>query len=269
MLGAKVEIWSLLLLLPLAVQGAVIQVTAGGEVSVPTYMFSDSSGSSVATLTGNVTDGKITASGVLEASDVQTTGGVRLSFPAEIRMFAGSTAPTGWMLCDGAAISRTSYSALFAAIGDTFGSGDGSSTFNLPNFINRSPLGAGTRSVGTTGGGETHALQASELPSHTHGFTTNFLTSTSGAHTHEYPMGGDIQKPAGGGGAEVRYHRAEYNDCTDLPSPSWCGGYTHNTFSGGEHEHSGTVSGTTGSAGSGAAHSIMSPFLAINFIIKT
>ena len=167
------------LLLPLTVQGAVIQVTAGGEVSVPTYMYSF--GSPVATLTAEVADGKITASGVLEASgvqatgnitasgvleasDVQTTGGVRLSFPAEIRMFAGSTAPTGWMLCDGAAISRTSYSALFAAIGDTFGSGDGSTTFNLPSFINRSPLGAGTRSVGTTGGGETHVLQELELP---------------------------------------------------------------------------------------------------------
>jgi microcystin-dependent protein len=124
--------------------------------------------------------------------------------------------------------------------------------------------------VGTTGGAETHALQASELPSHSHGFTNQpFTTSTVGAHTHGYPIDGDIQGSGAGGGFSVRYHRAEYNDCTDSNSPQWCNGYTHNTYSGGAHSHSGTMSGTTGSVGSGAAHNIMSPFLAIKFIIKT
>lgn len=60
----------------------------------------------------------------------------------EIRYFAGSVLPEGWLLCDGSAISRTTYSELFSAIGTTWGGGDGSSTFNLPNLIDRFPQGS-------------------------------------------------------------------------------------------------------------------------------
>ena len=52
-----------------------------------------------------------------------------------IQAFGGSTAPDGWLFCDGSAISRTLYADLFAVIGTTYGSGDGTTTFNLPNFI--------------------------------------------------------------------------------------------------------------------------------------
>ena len=55
--------------------------------------------------------------------------------------FAGATAPTGWLLSDGSAISRTTYSALFAAIGTTYGTGDGTTTFNLPDLRGRTPFG--------------------------------------------------------------------------------------------------------------------------------
>lgn len=51
--------------------------------------------------------------------------------------FAGSTSPTGWLLCDGSAVSRTDYAALFAVIGTTYGTGDGSTTFNLPNLVDK------------------------------------------------------------------------------------------------------------------------------------
>ena len=54
-----------------------------------------------------------------------------------VMIWAGTTVPTGYLLCDGSAVSRTTYSALFAAIGTTYGVGDGSSTFNLPNFQGR------------------------------------------------------------------------------------------------------------------------------------
>lgn len=60
----------------------------------------------------------------------------------EIKMWAGDTIPTGWLLCDGSAVSRTTYATLFSAIGTTWGAGDGSTTFNLPNFVGRMPLGA-------------------------------------------------------------------------------------------------------------------------------
>lgn len=61
--------------------------------------------------------------------------------------YAGSTIPSGWLECDGSAVSRTTYAALFTAIGTTWGIGDGSTTFNLPNAVDRVPIGAGT---GTT-----------------------------------------------------------------------------------------------------------------------
>jgi microcystin-dependent protein len=90
--------------------------------------------------------------------------------------FAGGTVPTGWLDCDGSAVSRTTYADLFAVIGTDYGPGDGSTTFNLPDFRSRSILGAGapgggltTRARGDTGGAETHTLTESEMPSHTHG----------------------------------------------------------------------------------------------------
>ena len=65
--------------------------------------------------------------------------------PAGImQMFAGNTIPAGWLLCDGSAISRTDYAELFEVIGTTYGAGDGSTTFNLPNLIDRVVQGAAT-----------------------------------------------------------------------------------------------------------------------------
>jgi microcystin-dependent protein len=83
--------------------------------------------------------------------------------------FAGSTAPTGYKLCDGSAISRTTYADLYAVIGTTYGTGDGSTTFNLPNLKGRIPVGyngAETEfnALGETGGAKTHTLSNDELP---------------------------------------------------------------------------------------------------------
>jgi microcystin-dependent protein len=86
--------------------------------------------------------------------------------------FAGTTAPTGWAMCDGAAISRTTYPELFAAIGTAYGVGDGSTTFNLPDFRGRfarynDNMGTGAASRDT---GRVHGTaQADELKSHNHG----------------------------------------------------------------------------------------------------
>ena len=65
-------------------------------------------------------------------------------------MYAGSSAPTGWLLCNGAAVSRTTYADLFAVIGETYGVGDSSTTFNLPDMREVYPVGIGTRSAGVT-----------------------------------------------------------------------------------------------------------------------
>lgn len=86
-----------------------------------------------------------------------------------ISLFAGSTAPSGYLACDGSAVSRDTYSALFAVIGTTYGAGDGSTTFNLPDLSGRVAIGASTsHAMGTTGGEESHVLTSGELAAHAH-----------------------------------------------------------------------------------------------------
>ncbi len=99
-----------------------------------------------------------------------------------IQPFGGAAAPTGYLLCDGAAVSRTTYAALFAAIGTSWGVGDGATTFNVPDLRGRTIIGAGTgagltaRTLGQTGGAETHVLATAELPAHTHTVETRNAT---------------------------------------------------------------------------------------------
>src|SRR3990167_2474748 len=105
-----------------------------------------------------------------------------------------TTAPANWLLCNGAAISRTTYATLFAAISTAFGTGDGSTTFNIPDTRGRIPIGAGTgsgltaRTLADTVGVETHALTTAQLPVHTH--TQDAHTHTQDSHSHAYTDAG-------------------------------------------------------------------------------
>ena len=104
------------------------------------------------------------------------TSSISTAVPAGvITQFGGSTAPAGWKLCDGTAYSRTvTYNALFDAIGTTYGSGDGSTTFNVPNLKGRVPVGLDASqsefdALAETGGAKTHTLITAEIPNHSHG----------------------------------------------------------------------------------------------------
>lgn len=93
-----------------------------------------------------------------------------------ISMWGTTTAPTGWLLCDGSAVSRSTYSVLFGILGTTYGAGNGTTTFNLPNLKGKVPVGYNSSetefdAIGETGGEKTHLLTGEEsgIASHSHG----------------------------------------------------------------------------------------------------
>lgn len=148
-----------------------------------------------------------------------------------ITQFSGSVAPTNWLICNGQAISRTTYSELFSVIGTTYGEGDGSTTFNVPDFSSRVPQGIGegtdengvtkNTTLGQTYGEYKHKLTIDEMPTHSHGLPNVFGNFT----------GGVLNQPTG----TFQWH----NQAT-----------------------------STYNAGGDQSHSIMQPILGVNFIIK-
>lgn len=121
-----------------------------------------------------------------------------------------STAPNGHLLCDGSAVSRATYPDLFSVISTTYGVGDGSTTFNLPNAARRVSVGSGgtgtstlANTVGSTGGAETHTLTTAEMPAHVH----TIQHATDGAGGSHFLSGGGSNNTTvdtlstGGGGA--------------------------------------------------------------------
>ena len=173
---------------------------------------------------------------------------VASSVTGAIQLYAGLAAPSGWLICNGQAVSRTTYAALYAVIGTTYGAGDGSTTFNVPNLVNKTVRGAET--VGKTGGADTITLSTENMPLHTHGVGT-LETESTGAHTHTITL---FTNGGWGGGAGT--YGGEY-----------AANVSKTTNSGGEHTH--TISGSTASAGSGSAVTITNPYVMLHYIIKT
>jgi prepilin-type N-terminal cleavage/methylation domain-containing protein len=184
--------------------------------------------------------------------------------------------PTGWLLCDGRAISRADYSALFNAIGTTYGAGNGSTTFNLPDLRGRVAVGmdnmGGTSAdritastadtLGGSGGEELHTLSTSEMPAHSHGGATNTSSAVSGT------------SGAAGGHSHTSFSINIHG------GRAWGWGYVNgsnssprsaNTSSYPDHTHTITVPSHThgiNPEGSSSAHNNVPPYMAINYIIK-
>ena len=157
-----------------------------------------------------------------------------------ITQFGGSVAPSGWLLCDGAEVSRTNptYTRLFAAISTTYGAGDGTTTFNVPNLKGRIPVGYDATqtefdTLAETGGAKTVALTTAQLASHTHGVGT-YAIGTVGDHTHAntfaigtngdhfHTADGTLSAAANGG------HSHDANDVPSVGFVKRVSGYTTN-----------------------------------------
>lgn len=132
-----------------------------------------SAGTVTANLTGNVTG---TASSATNADTVDSQHAAMLSPPGAVTAFAMSTVPTGWLECNGAAVSRSTYAPLFGAIGTTWGSGDGSTTFNVPDLRGEFIRGW-DHSKGTDIGRELGSYQPGQIEAHNHTDTYNYRTS--------------------------------------------------------------------------------------------
>jgi len=163
-----------------------------------------------------------------------------------IMPWTDSSIPSGFLECNGANVSRSTYAALFAIIGTTYGAGNGSTTFTLPNLQDNTPLGkSGTKALASTGGANTVASSgnvAGNLASHT--LTTPELPS----HSHpKSPSAG----PRTGAPPGIIFTRS---------SPGRTSG---NTGGGGGHSH--TLSGNF----TGDATSVLQPYITMIYIIKT
>jgi microcystin-dependent protein len=220
-----------------------------------------------------------------------TSGGTGGVPSGTIMAFAGSTAPSGWLICDGSAVSRTTYSNLFSTVSTNYGAGNGSTTFNLPDLRGRTIFGmdnmGGTaanrltttsginanNTLGATGGSQSVTLSTTNLPSHNHTFSGNTVTTSDNSHSHNYNDAYFAENFSGGVGGNARYGigAASDNDNnfywrtssnTHSQSPSNINTSTET------HNHTVTPTGTIGNTGSGTAFSPLNPAIVLNYIIK-
>lgn len=202
--------------------GKVLNVT--GNINVPNQAFGDNDNSAANT-----------------AFVQSAISAIVTTLTGTIQMWPTASAPSGYLLCNGSAISRTTYAALFAVVGTTFGVGDGSTTFNLPNYTNRMPYGT---TVGATGGSADAIVVA-----HSHTASSTSSVSDPG---HFHYSGGNGAPNGGGAGSALTNSGNSPNSTLSAST-----GISVSTS---------TAVNSTGASGTNAN---LPPYLGISFIIKT
>ena len=252
--------------------------------------------------TGTDTERAVTPAGFRSAGDArwQQIGAAQaVGFVGEIKEFAGTVLPSGgWLWCRGQAVSRTTYSDLFATINTAYGSGDGSTTFNVPD--KQGIVGVGKRvadDIGDTGGAREVTLTSAQMPRHSHGggshSHTMSHTHSIGSHSHTIPSHthgrGSLRSydryVTSAGRYRLGHHCGGHNFWLLMQSNQASAnvylrdGQTGSGGAGTTRSGGGTSgaasSSTTGSAsvggatvGGSQAHENMPPYLVTNFIIK-
>lgn len=192
--------------------------------------------------------------------------------PGSITAFGGPSVnlPTGWLICDGSLISRTIYPNLFTAIGSTWGGGDGSSTFALPDLRDRFLAGGGfTYPVGTEGGEAEITLDVASLAAHSHGITdpghghgvtdpTHVHTVTDPGHVHTARVAASNVTAGAAAGGDTAGNTG--SSVTGVTVDAAATGVTVNNN---------TTGVSVDSTGSGDPVAIIPPYAAVLYIIKT
>jgi microcystin-dependent protein len=190
--------------------------------------------------------------------------------------YAGTAAPKEFLLCDGTAVSRTIFIALFNVIGTTYGPGNGTTTFNLPDLRTKTIFGLNSstpefNTLGKTGGEIYHTLTIDEMPTHNH----SGITSTTGAHAH-----GGLTNTAGlhdhggvtgqAGWAQASHGVNATISTTDSADDS--GTHSHSISADGNHQHGINVDGShyhdIANQGGNQPHNNLPPYMTLNYIIK-
>lgn len=189
----------------------------------------------------------------LQVSSANLQDPTQLYQPGDF-IWSGAASRAGALACDGSAVSRSVYAALFGAIGTTYGVGDGSTTFNLPDLQGRVPMGAGAgpgltvRSAGQEVGTESHVLTTAEIPAHTHP-----VTDPGHAHPPQY------------GGSGYAFNDPSATDYTTSYQPS-----LSNSALAYGNEATATTGVTVGNnAGGGGSHPNIQPSTVGYWFIKT
>ena len=180
-----------------------------------------------------------------------------------ISPYAGTAAPEGFLLCNGNAVSRSTYAALFNIIGTSYGSGNGTTTFNVPNMIGRVPVGCQPESgyfnaLGDQGGVTDVTLSVGQMPSHNH----NGTTDSAGTHTHT--------SNAVGGQGNLGLCIADGTNTATVTDPNagqlnlWTTPRTLTINADGSHVHT-FISNNTGN---NESHTNVQPYIVVNYIIK-
>jgi microcystin-dependent protein len=160
---------------------------------------------------------------------------------ATIIPWSDTSIPSGYLECNGAAVSRSTYSALFAIVGTTYGAGNGSTTFNVPDFQDNVPVGkSGTKAVGSSGGANTVSKTGN-----IGGSTANASLTTAQLASHSHSGS------------------CNFTPCQEGTQARGVSNNTGNTGSGSAHSHNMSANFT------GDATSVVQPYLTVLYIIKT